>query len=78
VSRRGSNFGANIPSGGSVFSANQHKIEAKLANATMRVGNRDVQLTAGMGVSVEVQTAERSVASFVFDTVLRASKEALR
>lgn len=50
----------------------------KLDTATLRVDERDVELSAGMAVSTEISTGRRSVMEFFLDPIRKAVSEGLR
>jgi len=50
----------------------------KLPTNHMRVVDRDVRLTPGMAVSVEIRTGRRSVAGYFFDPLVQTTRESLR
>jgi hemolysin D len=58
---------------GLVFAA-----QVKLHESAIEVGDRRVQLTPGMSVTVEVKTGRRRIIEFLLSPVIRALRESAR
>jgi len=50
----------------------------KLSKATIRADGKDIPLTPGMAVTVEIKTGKRRIIEFLMAPLLRYQSEALR